>query len=289
MEKYRIAGFLLLAALAGTCAAQTKNMLVSTEWLSTRLQDPSLVILHVGSQQDYDQGHIPGARLLTLAGISVTGERGVRLELPPVKALEAAFGKLGVSNTSRIIIYPGAEAVPPATRVWFTLDYLGAGDRASLLDGGLAAWRAEGRPVTTAAPRVEPMPFTARPRPHAVVNAQWIQARLERPGVVLVDARMPEFYCGSSAAGMPRAGHIPGAHNVPYTKLLDGQKFKPAAALKQLLPPAATGRMVVYCHVGQTATVPYFAARYLGYDVALYDGSFQDWSQNTELPVSGKP
>lgn len=266
-------------------------MLVSTEWLGARLQDPSVVVLHVGSQQDYDKGHIPGARLLTLSEISVTGERGIRLELPPVQALEAEFGKLGVSNTSRIVVYSGGVAVHPATRAWFTLDYLGVGRRASLLDGGLAAWRAEGRPVTTEAQRVDPKPFTARPRPQAAVDAGWIRTRLDDPRILLLDARMPEFFRGDNSARMPRAGHIPGAYNVPYTELLDGQqKFKPAAALKQMLRPAGrSGRMVVYCHIGQTATVPYFAARYLGYDVALYDGSFQDWSQSSDLPVSGRP
>ena len=128
-------------------------MLVSTEWLGAHLKDEGLVILHVGSAQDYEKGHIPGARLIGLGDISITGERGLRLELPPAAALEAAFGKVGISDTSRIVIYPGTDSVQAATRVWFTLDYVGAGARASLLDGGLALWRAEGRPLSTETPR----------------------------------------------------------------------------------------------------------------------------------------
>jgi len=268
--------------LPAAWSAGKGEMLVSTEWLAERLNDPSLVILHTGSAKDYQAGHIPGARLVTLADISVTGERGLRLELPPVETLRQAFGRLGVSDASRIVVYAGNDPIQSATRVWFTLDYLGLGGRAGLLDGGLAAWRTEGRPLSTEAPRVEPAVFTARPRRDVVADAGWLRERLGR--VTVLDARTPEFYSGADPGGMPRAGHIPGARNVPFNTLWNAdRKWKPAAELRAMFGPAKA--VVTYCHIGQQATALYFAARILGLEVRLYDGSFQDWSSRPELPV----
>jgi thiosulfate/3-mercaptopyruvate sulfurtransferase len=259
-------------------------MLVSTQWLAAYTSNPNLVILHVGSQKDYDAGHIPGAQLITVADISITDARGMRVQLPPIDSLAAAFGKLGISDASRIVVYPATESVQSATRIWFTLDYLGLGERTSLLDGGLAQWRAENRAVTTEPAKIQAAKFTPKPRPEAVVDAGWVNAHLRDTNVLLVDARTPEFHTGENAGGMPRAGRIPGARNVTYLSLLDdSRKFRTAGELRTLL---AGGKEVVsFCHIGMQATVPYFAARYLGIPVRLYDGSFQDWSSRPELPV----
>jgi len=286
----------LLAALAALpLLAQRVNpsMLVSTGWLAGHLRDESLVILHVGSQKDYEVAHIPGARLVTLASISVTGENGLRLEMPPVNALEETFGRLGVTSSSRVIVYAGTDSVQSATRVWFTLDYLGLGNRASLLDGGLTLWQAEKRPLATKAMPVEAREFTSSPAPHRIVNAAWVQEHVADPQVQLLDARLPEYYSGANAGGMPRAGHIPGARSVPYTSLLDEHgRLKPEPELRGIMSAggaAAPALSVAYCHIGQQATVLYFVARHLGLDVRLYDGSFQDWSMRRDLPIEPPP
>ena len=274
---------LLPAMLA---AAGTTHMLISTESLSSQLTDPSLVVLHVGTPKDYEAGHIPGARLLTLADISITDDRGMRLQLPSVEVLRDAFGKLGISDTSTIIVYPAGESIQSATRVWFTLDYLGLGLRTSLLDGGLLLWKSENRPLSTEIPAVTPATFTAHPRPELVVDADWVHSKLGEPGFQLYDARLPEFYNGTNAGNMPRAGHIPGAVNVPYVSLVDdSRKFKSTEELKTLMHAKDSSPVVTYCHIGQQATVLYFTARYLGLDAKLYDGSFQDWSSRPELPL----
>ena len=278
----------LLAAFVAPPVMRGANdgMVISTDALARRLAEESLVVLHVGSQKDYGAGHIPGARLLTLADISVTGDRGLRLELPSTEALLTALGKLGIGDNSGIAIYPGAESTQSATRVWFTFDYLGLGDRAALLDGGLTLWRAEGRPLSTEVPEWEPKTLTARARPELVVDAAWVQSHLDDSAVRMIDARTPEFYSGASAGSMPRAGRIPGAHNAPFPNFFDGnRRLKPQEQLKEILAIPAGSTPVTYCHIGQTATVPYFVARYLGMEARLYDGSFQDWSMRTELPV----
>jgi thiosulfate/3-mercaptopyruvate sulfurtransferase len=285
-----MAAVLLVPAPAPGAVARGRNasMLVSAEWLASRLHDPSLIILHVGSRTDYAAGHVPGARLVALADISITGETGLRLELPPVSALESAFRKLGISNTSRIIVYAGTDSVQSATRVWFTLDYLGLGKRTALLEGGLRAWRAGKRPITTEEPVVAPGRFTAHPA-ERVVTAEWLRAHLGDPAVRLLDARTSQFYSGGDAGGMPRAGHIPGARSVPFSSMFgeDG-RLKPVADLRRIMN-GSDGRTspltVSYCHIGQQATVLYFVARYLGMDVRLYDGSFQDWSRRPDFPV----
>ena len=183
----------LLAACPALLAAND-GMIISTDSLSRRLAEESLVILHVGSQKDYDAGHIPGARLITLTDISITGDRGLRLELPPTETLLSALGKLGIGENSRIVIYPGTDSVQSATRVWFTFDYLGLADRTALLDGGLSLWRAEGRPLSTEIPKWEPKTLTARARPELVVDAAWVQSHLGDASVRMIDARTPEFY-----------------------------------------------------------------------------------------------
>lgn len=263
------------------------SMLATTFWLAAHLHDESVVILHAGTAQDYAAGHIPGARLVTLPDISITDEQGLRLQLPTVASLERAFARLGVTDRSHIVVYAGNESVQSATRVWFTLDYLGLGNRAALLDGGIALWRAEGRELSSGSSTVVEGSFTPHPEPARVVTGDWVKGHLHDPEIQLLDARTSEFYTGASAGSMPRAGHIPGARNIPFPTVFDVHgKLRPEAELRQMFAPKTT---VTYCHIGQQATVLYFVARYLGLDARLYDGSFQEWSRRPELPVEPAP
>jgi thiosulfate/3-mercaptopyruvate sulfurtransferase len=275
-----------LMPLALSVAAFAQDPLITVDSLAAQLKDPALVILHVGSRQDYDAGHIPGARLVTLGDISVTGQRNLRLEMPPMETLEAALLKLGIGNTSKVVIYAATDSVQSATRVWFTFDYVGL--KASLLDGGLAAWKAKSLEVTTQPSAFEPATaLKLTPHPEYIVDAEWLNAHRQDQGVVMLDARLPEFYKGTSAGQMPRAGHIPGAWNLPFPNLLTATKeFIPKKQLSEHLGNGST--IVTYCHIGQQATVLYFAGRVSGKNVKLYDGSFQDWSARPELPVATK-
>jgi thiosulfate/3-mercaptopyruvate sulfurtransferase len=198
-----------------------------------------------------------------------------------------------VTDKSRIVVYFSKDWVTPTTRVFFTLDYLGFGDRTSILDGGLPAWRAEKRPVTTeeAIPRLGH--FTPKPNKQLVVDAVWVKNNLNKTGVMILDARAAKFYTGEEVGRMPRGGHIPGAKSIPYESVVeDSNKFKNVESLRQLFSSAGVKKgdsVATYCHIGQQASLLYFVARYLGYDAHLYDGSFEDWSQRTELPVEKTP
>ena len=286
----------LLCAVALICfeslIAQAKvrnSMIVSTEWLAQHLNDKSLVLIHVGDKKEFDASHIPGAQFIQTADISTPRGSGLILELPAVEQLKATFEKFGVTDSSRIIVYFGKDWVTPTSRVYFTLDYLGLGDRTSILDGGMPAWIAEKRPVVTEVTAPKTGNFTPHPNSKLVVDANWVKANLNKPGVAILDARDAKFYTGESAGNMPRAGHIPSAKSIPFGSVVeDSNKFKSVDALRQIFVYAGVkpnDSVATYCHIGQQASLLYFVAKYLGYDAHLYDGSFQDWSNRSELPV----
>jgi thiosulfate/3-mercaptopyruvate sulfurtransferase len=287
----------IVAAISFQTAAQRKgeqavrgSMIVSTDWLAQHLEDDSLVLFQVGEKKEYAEGHIPGAQFLSLDDISTPRGEGLALELPPVAQLKTTFEKLGVSDKSHVVVYFSKDWVTPTTRVFFTLDYLGLGDRTSILDGGLPAWRAEKRPVTTEEDIVKMGSLSAQPNKQIVVDATWVNANLNKPGVMILDARAPKFYTGEDPGRMPRGGHIPGAKSIPFSSLVEdpGNKFKTADALRALFNTAGVKQgdsVTTYCHIGQQASLLYFVARYLGYSAHLYDGSFEDWSRRSELPV----
>jgi thiosulfate/3-mercaptopyruvate sulfurtransferase len=266
------------------------SLIVSTEWVGKHLSDDSLVLLQVGEKDEYLAAHIAGAQFIQLADISTPRGQGLVLELPSVDQLKATFEKLGVTDKSRVVVYFGKDWVTPTARVFMTLDYLGLGNRTSILDGGLPAWRAEGRPVTAELREPKRGSFTPRPNPKLVVDAAWVSANLNKPGVAIVDARAAKFYTGAEAGQMPRAGHIPSAKSIPFSSVVEdtSNKFKSVEALRTLFNAAGVKQgdtVATYCHIGQQASLLYFVARYLGYDAHLYDGSFEDWSHRAELPV----
>ncbi|HTY41158.1 MAG TPA: rhodanese-like domain-containing protein, partial [Thermoanaerobaculia bacterium] len=129
--------------------------------------------------------------------------------------------------------------------------------------------------------------------PEIVAQLDYVKANLKAPGVAIVDSRDPRYYDGVDAGNMPRAGHIPGAKTLPFDTLLadDNRMLSPADTAKVMqtagIKPGDT--VVSYCHIGQQATVMYFAAKRLGYKALLYDGSWDEWSRRPELPVEKSP
>ena len=271
-------------------SAQHEPLLVTVDWLGGHLSDPSLVLLQIGEKKDYDKGHIPGAQFLEYESISTPHGQGLMLELPPVEQLVSVFERLGVSNRSHVILYFGTNWMTPTTRVYWTLDYLGLGDRTSILNGGLVAWQATHHPVSTEIKQSAKGSITPAPRKEIVADAEWVSSHLQQAGITIIDARTHEFYNGSQSDGNPRSGHIPGAANLSYLDVVDqdNNKFKSQDALKELFRAAGLkpgNQMVSYCHIGQRATILYFTAKMLGYDAKMYDGSWEDWSRRSDLPI----
>lgn len=274
--------------------ARSIPQIVSTVWLEDRLDDPSIVIVHVANERQYAAAHIPGARLLAWEAFT---ERQGRLyaELPAAETLRQALESIGVSNESSIVLYSPRGHPTAAGRLYVTLAYLGLAHRTAMLDGGLDLWRAEGRPVTTEMPAVVRGTLDVQPRDDVVVHFDWMRARFEDPTLAVLDARTDEFYTGAAGVTMhaARPGHIPGAGNVPFTSLTDESgRFRDEATLRRMLTVAGATpgkRVVTYCHLGMQASLLYFVADYLGYDARLYDGSFEDWSGRPEPPVERSP
>lgn len=289
-----VTGALLQAA--GTCPGHGSpgSMLVTADWVAAHAKDAGLVLIGVGPKADFDKAHIPGSVSLELATISARGA-SLTLELPPMAELAETFGALGVSNSSRVVLYPVTNSVQSATRVFLTLDAMGLGKNAALLDGGLAAWTAAGHPTTTEVSAIRRGTVEPCAQTDIIVDAAYVSGNLRRPGVNIVDARLPGFYTGEQIPNNQRAGHVPGAVNVSFSSLLDSKGLlKSADTLKAMLSDAGVkqgDRIVSYCHIGQQATLVYFVAQYLGFEARLYDGSWQDWSSRSELPteVSKKP
>jgi thiosulfate/3-mercaptopyruvate sulfurtransferase len=279
----------LVPAMAGA-AERPAPTFVTTAWLSSHLGDPDLVVLHAaGQRSDYEAGHVPGARFLGWNSYTVTRD-SLTIELPAEAKFDSLLEAAGVRDGSRIVIAGGP--VTQTSRLLFTLDHFGLGGRASLLDGGIDAWREEGRPVSRDSVAVARGDVTLRTAPDRVVDAAWIEAH-RGPGLAIVDARAPEFYEGRASNNNPRAGRLPGAGNVPFN-WLTGElgRFRDRAALERLFARAGVKRgehVVTYCHIGIQGSVAYVAARSLGCEVSLYDGSFEDWSRRSELPVEKGP
>ncbi len=282
------------AAGAGTASARgaaRPNMLVSTEWLASHANDKDLVILHVARRNQFDSGHVAGARHVTLADISLPAGPGkLSLQMPPVAELTTWARAQGITDRSRIVVVPHDDTLQSATRVFLTLAYLGTIDRTSLLDGGYKAWRSEGRAAVTTAPAaILPGAFTPKPQPALIATLAQVEAATQDGSLSIVDARLPRFYNGDGG-GYPRAGHIPTAVNIPLTTVANDGHFKAPTELQRLFTTAGVSDgkpLVTYCHIGQQASLLWFVATMLGYDAAMFDGSFQEWSGTDRVPVVG--
>lgn len=292
---------LILACAFALCsgpamsASPRDTLVVSAAWLQKHIDDPDLVLLHVGDKPGYAAAHIPGARHVSQADVSVSDHsgKGLMLEMPPAEDLRERLAALGISDNSRIVVYFGKDWVSPSTRIIFTLDHAGLGDRTSLLDGGLEAWKRSGGAVTAEVPPQKTgklSPLKLRP---IVAKAEDVRAKLGARDVVIIDGRAPAFYDGVDTGGSHdqahRTGHIGGARSVPYSEITDDNlMLRSADELTALFAKAGVKRgdtIIGYCHIGQQATAMLFAARTLGHNVLLYDGSFEDWSRHADYPV----
>lgn len=291
MMSVLVAGALAIFSVVPAAESSPRESLVVTaDWLKLHIADKDLVVIHAGEKAEYDNGHIPGARFAAMDTLAAPGvPDGLILELPEPALLHEQLEATGISDTSRIVVYYG-RSVPLATRVILTLDAAGLGDRTVLLDGGLAAWERAGNATTKEVPVVAKGKLAALQMKSRVVDAEFVRQHLQTPGYKIIDARAPVFYDGVQAGmGKPGVkGHLPGARSIPFSAVTTTDlKLKSPDELTQLFKAAGVeqgDRVIAYCHIGAQATAVVFAARSVGIDAVLYDGSFQDWSTRG-LPV----
>lgn len=283
--------FILYAKTQESCAVSEKTPpTVTAEWLKQHIGHKNLVLIHIGNKDEYGDGHIPGAVYMSNRAVSTTpDESNLSLQLPSDEKLRDVFERVGVSNDSRIILYWGKDWVTPTTRVYFTLDVMGMKDNVSILDGGMPAWAAAGGKLTKDVPSPDRGSLSFTSDRDKVAKVDWLAARLKSDDIKIIDSRDARFYDGSAVGGHPRGGHLPGSKNIPYSTIVDsGNKLKSESEIRKLFTDAGVkpyDTVVTYCHIGQQASLVYFAARSLGYKTKLYDGSFQEWSARRDLPL----
>jgi|HubBroStandDraft_6_1064221.scaffolds.fasta_scaffold86777_2 thiosulfate/3-mercaptopyruvate sulfurtransferase len=282
--------------------AVRSEMLVSTSVLEQHLNDRDLVILYVGHDRgEFDSRHIPGSRFVRFDDL-VEQHKDSLNELPPVEDLQAMFESLGVGDESRVVLTGDTGGVL-AARAYFTLDYLGHGDHAALLDGGLETWIAESRRTSKEETAIASAHFNPHLQPDILVStAQMRKLSLavnkSVSDYVLLDARpLAEFTGVVNSEAVPKAGHIVGSQSLYWKKLIrsdaNPQLLDPEQLQQQFMRVGAVpGKSVItYCRTGMQSSFTYFVAKYLGYRAAMYDGSVYEWvrSAGNELVKSPAP
>ena len=271
--------------------------LVSTEWLAKEMGASDLRIVDAtrhlpdtgrDAQAEYEAGHIPGAVFMDLTDL-VDSNAPIENTLPSPEKFASRMQSLGLGDGSRIVLYDDS-AVKTSARAWYMLKMFGAHDVA-ILDGGIAKWKAEGRPITQGKEVLRHRHFTAWSDDSSLRTKAGVLANLHSRDEQVVDARGAARFTGEDPDPRPNiaAGHIPGSRNVPYTALYNSDgTFKDEAGITAAFESAGVDLakpVVTSCGSGITACVLAFGLDLIGKeDVALYDGSWTEWGADADTP-----
>ena len=272
------------------------TVLVTTEWVAQHLDDPAIVVAEVDSdlKAGYLSGHVPGA---VGWGLHTDFEDQVTRDISSEARIAELLGKVGITPRTGIVLY-GDGNNRSGTWAFWVLKYYGHRD-VRLMDGGRKKWVAEGRPLTTEAPKRNPTSYSiGKGDPSVRAMREYIVGRLGRTGTRLLDTRTYEEYAGllTSAPGthqpdIYRKGRIPGAFHVPWDDASDKDgSFKPVEELRRMYSEKGVRpgeEVITYCRLGVRASYSWFVLKYLlGYeDVKNYDGSWTEWGNSVGVPI----
>jgi len=281
------------------------DSLVSAEWLRDHLNDPdirildargyvhhiddgkgNMVVTYAGAQDEYYAAHIPGAVYVDWTSDITDPDDPVPVQIAPPGRFAAWASRAGIGDATHVIVYDHTGGTI-ATRVWWDLLYYGH-DRVSVLNGGWKRWSDAAMPTTDKATTIAPATFTPRTRRAMRKTVDEVTAISGAHSAQLIDARAPDQYAGAVVRS-GRAGHIPGAINVPSTTLFDPttgswKRDEELAAILRDAGVAGDRPAVAYCGGGVSATGVLFAMHRTGHrDWANYDGSWNEWGPRTDL------
>ncbi|MBI4573275.1 MAG: sulfurtransferase [candidate division NC10 bacterium] len=285
-----------------TPSSRRAEFLVETAWLAAHLADPAIRIVdmrgairpvqapkpwYLESREQYAEAHIPGAVYIGWLTDIVEPDAPVKMTVASPGRFAALVGRLGIGDEHLVVAYDD-DGNHVAARLWWILNYYGH-PTVRLLDGGYPKWVAEGRPVTAEVPRYGVATFTPRMQAEWLATCDEVRRGIGDPRVRLVDCRGPRDFRGEVGRG-ERKGRIPGAVNVPITRLWEGphKTWKSEAELSAVHAAAGVTpdtRVITYCNAGVSASVGLLALKLLGYpSAANYAGSWYDWERDPQNP-----
>ncbi|MGH9660460.1 MAG: sulfurtransferase [Bryobacteraceae bacterium] len=278
----------LAIALQSSGGYRRPELLVDTAWLAEHVTDPNIRIVDMRIR-GYAEGHVPQA--VFLDNNWIRKPKAPPTFLPTPEEFEALMGRLGVSNTTRVIAYDDRGGIY-ATRLWWILNYYGHANVA-LLDGGWLQWAAEKRPVETTEPNVAAATFKAKPGTVKVATADEVMAAINKQGIRLVDARTQNEIDGVDLRGIKRGGYIESSMPIYWEDTLDPatKKFKSAEAITKLYRAKGifpSDDVTTYCQVGMRASHDLFTLALIGHDLSKlrnYYGSWEEWGNRVDTPI----
>lgn len=298
MHRFIAAGFAVLAAVAAGCSEQRPDqsatqaagpaweLIATAPWVREQLASDALIVVDVRDPARFAEEHIAGAVNVPVAS-TYGSAPGHEKDLAAVSTIESLLGGAGLSMDVPVVVYDDSD-FREAARMFWVLEVHGH-PRVAVLNGGLGGWKSAGFAVSSGASTRPGRRFIANLQPDRLVSKLQVLQSIGAKDLVLLDARSVEEYSGEKSP-TPRAGHIPTAINIDFMKSMTEHggvcELSDADSLRRAYSTVLKAdRVITYCNTGTHASVSYLVLRNLGREVAMYDGSWAEWSMDHEMPI----